>query len=280
MMLFTILAILVIIVLAAVAVLNVLRAQKRRYARSYNLVLQNTGNMRSRYELQSNDPTGMMIFNFVLNGTPLGPPQGARNAAGQSGLSTTKAAVATAGNRMQSARFNAGRVTTTIGGLLSEVGYLLPGAMGQSLRNMSQQVRGVDNQIQRVQLTTGRATRLAGIASDTAESAGRLVPGAGQGKAAEAPADDRTLTPYIEPGAQLQVQLMAAPADTRNARSTSFTVVSRATEAADAEVMMQQGVVDYSTLSNTRYIVLYALIGVAALGALWVVLYGTATWGR
>jgi hypothetical protein len=280
MMLLTLLAILVIVVLAAVAVLTVVRAQNKRYTCNFNLALHNTGNMRSRFELQSNEPTGMMIFRFMLNGSPLGTAQGQRET-GKSASQTqsASAAVASASNRMQAARYRSNQVTQTIGGLLAEVGYLLPGAAGQALRNMSNQVRGIDNSIQRVQLTTGRATRLATIATDTAETAGRLVPGAGQGKVEEM-ADDRTLTPYIEPGSQLQVQLMVVPADPRSARSTSFSVVSRATEAADAEVMMQQGVIDYSNLSNTRFILLYGLIGAATLAALWVVLFGLPAWGR
>ena len=281
MMLITILAILVIIVLAAIAVLAVRSAQARRYGRSFNLMVQNTGNMRSRYELQSNDPTGMMVFNFMLNGTALGPAQGQLGATGGSSPQSAKDTVAAAGNRMQSMRYGSSQFTQTIGGLLSEIGYLLPGSLGQSVRNMSQSVRGVDNSIQRVQLQTGRVTRLATIATDTADSVGRVIPAAGQGKEPmAAPADDRTLTPYIEPGSQLKVQLVVAPADARKARSTSFTVLSRAVETNDAEVVMQQGVIDYSNLSNTRYIVLYVLIGAATLGALWVVLFGTAGWGR
>lgn len=293
MILLTILALIVIVVLAGAAVLAVMRAQNKRYARSFSLVVQNTGNMRSRYELQSNDPAGLMVFNFLVNGSPLGPAQGAANK-GSSSPASAKDTVASASNKMQAARYQSGQVAMTIGGLLSELGYLIPGPIGQSIRGLSMQVRGVDNSIQRVQLQAGRATRLANIATDTADSVGKVT-GAGQnGKIATpaqsvpaAPPDDRILTPYIEPGGQVRIDLMVAPADPRNARSTSFTVLSRSTETNDAEVVMQQGVIDYSDLSNTRANVLYALIAAATLAALWVachplwvVLFGLPAWGR
>jgi hypothetical protein len=284
----TLFAILIILVLAGAAVLAVLRSQQKRYARNFTLAVQNTGNVRSRYELQSNDPAGAFTFNFLLNGAALGPTQGAvpklSSSSSSSGTASARNTVAAASNKMQAARYQSGQVTQTIGGILSEIGYLIPGPLGQSLRNLSNSVRGVDNSIQRVQLQAGRATRLATIATDTADSVGRVT-GAGQDKghaqsAQTAPqADDRILTPIIEPGAQVQVQLLVAPADPRNARSTSFTVLSRSTETDNAEVMMQQGVIDYSNLSNTRYYLLYGLIAVATLAALWVVLVGLPAWG-
>lgn len=281
----TLFAVLIILALAAAAVLVVLRAQQKRYARSFTLSVQNTGNVRSRYQLQSNDPAGAFTFNFLLNGAALGPAQGAASRMPPSVSATTSAkdSVAAASNKMQAARYRSGQVTQTIGGILSEIGYLIPGPLGQSVRNWSMAVRGVDNSIQRVQLQAGRATRLATIATDTADSVGRVT-GAGQGEksanmAQAAQADERIVTPFIEPGAQVQVQMMVAPADPRNARSTSFTVLSRSTETNDAEVVMQQGVIDYSNLSNTRMILLFGLIAVATLTALWVVLVGLPAWG-
>lgn len=289
MTLFTIIAIIIIIALTAVAVLAVMRAQNRRYARSFNLMVQNTGNMRSRYELQSNDPSGLMIFNFLANGAALGPAQGARVLA--AGKSTSPAGAQdtlnSANRRIQQARFNTNQVTSSIGGFFSEFGGLLPGPLGRAMRDIGRQMTGIDMQMQRAQMQVGRVSRMASIAGDAAETteklAGKVQGGMTQGQSqtqATAVADDRAITPYIEPGGQLQVQLMVAPADPRNAHSTSFTVLSRSTETNEAEVMMQQGVIDYSNLSNTRYILLYMLIGVAALAALWVVLFGLPAWGR
>lgn len=279
MTLLTLIAVIVIIALAVSVALAVMRSRNKRYGRSFNLLVQNNGNMRSRYELQSNDPSGLMVFTFMLNGASLGPAQGVVAKAGATPASAKDVATS-ANQKMQSARYSTNQFTQTIGGLLYEVGYVMPGALGQTLRNLGAQVRGVDNQIQRVQLQAGRVTRMATIATDTADMVGRVVPGQ-DGKSEEKPlADDRTMTPYIEPGGQLQVQMMVAPADPRNVRSTSFTVLSRSTETHDAEVVMQQGVIDYSNLSDTRYIVSYLLIGAVTLAALWFVLFGVNAWGR
>jgi hypothetical protein len=286
--LFTIVAVILILAVASAAALAVLRKQNGRFARRFTLLLQNNGNMRSRYELQSNDPSSLMVFNFLANGTALGTPQGARAVAGGGkgpSLDSAEATLMSANNRMMQTRFGVNRITASIGGFFTEFGGLLPGALGSTMRNIGHQMQGVDMQMQRVQMQAGRVTRMVSIAGDAAETTEKLAGKAGGGKVqgqppAAAIADDRAVTPYIEPGAQFKVELMVAPADPRKARSTSFTVVSRSTETNDAEVTMQQGVIDYSNLSNTRFILLYVLIGAATLAALWVVLFGLPAWGR
>jgi hypothetical protein len=287
----TLFAVAVILGLAAAAALAVLRRQNGRYARRFNLLLQNNGNMRSRYELQSNDPSGLMIFNFLANGSALGMPQGVRIAAAGGGkapsLSSAEEQLQTANNRMMQTRFGVNRITQSIGGFFSEFGGLLPGSVGRTMRQIGQQITGVDMQMQRVQMQAGRVTRMVSIAGDAAETTGNLAGKVGVGTSqaqgqtqAVAVADDRAITPYIEPGAQLKVEMMVAPANPRNARSTSFSVLSRSTENSEADVVMQQGVIDYSNLSNTRYILSYVLIGAATLAALWVVLFALPAWGR
>ncbi len=177
--------ILLVLLLAIIAILFIffllrliVNWQKRRCQRRIQVEVANQGNIAGPYGLRASDPAGLLRFQFRLNGTPLPiwspspspsepevmtyieapqPVEVAQAASSPAPVSTTNkpANLPGAANSLAGAQQAADRAMgagSLVADILGAVGSLLPGSMGNSLRNTAGQIRST-------QVSVGQTTR-------------------------------------------------------------------------------------------------------------------------
>jgi hypothetical protein len=209
------------------------------------LELVNQGNVRSRYDLQTQDPSGELRFRFTLDGAAL--PQRAVAAAGK----VDQAAMMTGGTAGGSS-FAGG-----IANLLYSLGYLLPSSLGRPLIEAGSRLRQGQYAAGQVEQTRDRARRLT---NDSTASAGQA--------AALPPTGTWVQTPDIEPGQPCTLELFIDPLRFHTQpTSYPFKIRSRSVELADAAWTTDEWTVQVDSLSSlSRNTPLLIVLGLAMVG--------------
>jgi hypothetical protein len=178
-------------------------------------------------------------------------------------------------------------VVENITSWLMNVAYLIPGMGGQRLRSQVSQARTVQYDVHEGLEMPGRAERVvksaaavpisgggphspvqqtavatqtAGAANGNGHSAAAVPPAqraavSGQPTALAAAGAGRagwSVTPYIEPGQSLVVQLLVSPVKRPRSQHYAFRVLSRSAEAEGAEPLVEHGTVALRGLSAAR----------------------------
>lgn len=270
------------------------RASKNKLFRVVGVELTNNGNTSMRYELRADDPNTALGYEFSLNGSPLSQRQviealpssqasaGAAVATGTP-VPATAAATSTAaapkgkgGNPVGSAR-SALRVGSTIGGVLSSIGYYLPGSLGSTISGLGYNLSGGEHAVSRVEREVstvkhvgGEVTSLGGkpaqspVASSTPSTTSTVT----QAKTA-APAMGITRlwaqTPPIDPGQTLPVSLTMRPLKGQGGQQYFFRVISQAIDAEDSTPVIEQGNITIKGISFLRRLLPF-FIFIATLG--------------
>ena len=265
-----------ILLIALGAMVALFRSRRTRYQKDFQLEISNQGNVPSRYELQAQDSTGTFGFEFALAGTnlqlrqvPTAVVETIPHAKGDSvdGTSLTSGAKP---ERRMGAREVAGKAAGASGalaGILSTVSRLLPGSTGTSAARASAQLR-------RGQMQTGRADRLVDQvakakpktsstpAADAAPSdqatfvpyastvaslevegmTGTYTAGGTSMSSGERPSDSPAwaLTPSVEPGETLVVEMLVSPTKSYKSQHYPFTLLSRSVEQSGSALMAEE----------------------------------------
>jgi VWFA-related protein len=262
---------------------RVQRSQRAVQVKTCQVEISNHGNARSRYELRAEDPTGALKFQFALNeaglahraGTPAAAAPDRRLAAGGSAP-----AAEADGRRNPKAALNAGiekgqrslSVAENISVWLMNLSYLVPGAAGRQLRGQVSQSRTLQYDVHEGLEMPGRVERMVKAATpgtvqglshgpapanvaagsgSAAATAALPAPGASAGAGAAPTAlaaagkahPGWSVTPYIEPGSTLAVQLLVSPARRPKTQHYSFRVLSRTAEDDSATPLIEHGTV-------------------------------------
>jgi VWFA-related protein len=177
------LALLVGLLIALFLWLRSLRSQRQVQEKVCGVEVINQGNVRSRYELRAEDPSGNLKFEFMLNDTDLaqrvGEPVDARTAAAAAlaPTSTTpaekqpNATVAKAKDAWTKANALENKAVATVntGSVISNwivtVSYLLPGSLGASLRESTAGMRSTQYEVRNVVDAPGRYQRMVAAAA-------------------------------------------------------------------------------------------------------------------
>jgi|GEM_PF-1455615 len=236
-------------VAGVVLLVRIVRLQPVRLRKRCTLQIDNGGNVRDRYELRAEEPSGELRFEFrrgrdllpvrqvnrmipVAVATPVAaaagsavPTAAAAPTAAQQPAAPS-AAAATAAKSAEQARGAAGGIA----GILDTLGQLIPGSVGESLKrtaynlNIKQGQAGrltvqPKRQLDRVKNLRGQARSVAPMGAvrtaphAAAATAAEVPPGAAEG----ARPDVRTVvetwaqTPWVEPGAAVDLALYVAP---------------------------------------------------------------------
>lgn len=237
---YLIIAIVVVIAIAlGVGLSALVRARNRTTCR---LELANLGNIRSRYELRAEEPTGALEFQFMLNGASLPQRQiaqavepaqktDARSLAPQPGPKAE--GVSLAASQAQGA---AGGVASVLGG----AGDLAPGALGARLRQASMQIRKGQYAASRMETVSGQVADLA--SGMPAPSSTAPHPAGGQPTDAAASLQAWVQTPFVDPGGSLALDLVISRvrAYQLSAGDYGFKLMSRSLEQNEAPWAVQE----------------------------------------
>jgi hypothetical protein len=301
-----ILFVIAIVLVTVVVMLAISRTQEKNMRKSLALTLANQGNARSRYELWADDPAHVLQFDFLLNGVALShgtaaPPQpGGQNlltspaiqtptrtngSSGSSGSSVSQAA-----SKASGAAQSANGFANFIGEILDTLGNILPGSAGQSFLNMSENIRRSQASVQRVQRVEqraegvgeqfqGYATKVQGTTASTrsltVSSTASSSPAASGAMNYQPVTPSHPLTPYVEPGSQVELGLRVLPLMRLKEDRVAFTISSRSLEDPDAKPDTQSGTVNFPGMTGIRYYLPYIIVGGVAL--LLILLLASAT---
>jgi VWFA-related protein len=158
-----------------------LRSQRQVQEKICSVEVLNEGNVRSRYELRAEDPSGMLKFEFMLNDTDLaqrvGEPVDEKTAA-VAAVAGPARAVAAPEEKQPNATVakakeawgkanaleNKAVATVNTGSVLSNwivtVSYLLPGTLGETLRESTAGMRATQYEVRNVVDAPGRYQRM------------------------------------------------------------------------------------------------------------------------
>jgi hypothetical protein len=209
-----VISVLVVLVLAIIAVVAVARLQRRGLRRRLLLEITNQGNLRSRYNLKAEDPTGNLRFEFSLEGdtlpdgsvavagravdaveshqvpasiAPPSPDQAAGGMAQSAGDAKQKADQAKEkaaqakevaqekGKLAQDKAKKAMGISGAISETLFSLGMVLPRSIGAPLLNASSRMRRTESSVARVQQTPGTLNTQAARLKATASTTKEAV---------------------------------------------------------------------------------------------------------
>ncbi|MCC7360148.1 MAG: VWA domain-containing protein [Anaerolineales bacterium] len=297
------------LIVAFVLWLRTLRSQRQVQIKTCQVELTNQGNARSRYELRAEDPSNALKFQFALHeaGLATRPDAGGRPALAQPAARGAAPAPAAAGNDKLNPKaavdkgVAAGQrglsVMENITAWLSNVSYLMPGTGGRKMRGSISQVRGAQyeayeglempGRVERVvkaaappPVTGSSGTTLGGYAAaPTATMAAGAPPAAAQAQLTGAPTTlaqagaarpGWSVTPYVEPGQSLVVQLLVSPLRAPRTQHYAFRVLARTAEDDAAQPVVEHGTVALRGVGLGRRVltVVLFLLTVALLGLL------------
>src|SRR5579859_3774120 len=280
------LALLVGALVAFLLWLFTLRSMRQVQVKTCSVEVANEGNVRSRYELRAEDPTGMLKFEFMLNDTDLatraGEPVEVRSAAvaapaaGQAAPAekTPNATIEkakgawTKATEVERKAVNTVDYSSMFSTWIVTISYLLPGGLGDSLRNSMSGLFNTQYQVRNVVDAPGRYQRMVTASApppmggnpDAPLNRGNQLPatwsktgtnssgsnGAAAGATAAAPArpvarSGWSLTPPVDAGETLAVQLKVRPARFPRSKHYSFLVLSRAVDGSEETPITDHG---------------------------------------
>jgi hypothetical protein len=281
--------------------------QEKSLRKTFTVKVANQGNARSRYEVWVEDAAHVLTFDLSLNGVGLGTatkgapqpatqntgspsPASARASASASASASVSQAASTASGAVQSAN----GFTNFIGEILDTLGNILPGGAGQSLLNMSANIRRGQASVQRVQRVEQRAegvsNQFQGYASKVQGAGNSKTPSASGSTSsstlAAATADSdplvsitRPQTPYVEPGSQVELGMLIRPLTRLKEERAPFTVSSRSLEEPDAQPVTQSGTALFTGMTGIRFYLPYAIVAGVALLLIVLLLVATRAFG-
>ena len=289
--------------------LGSLRTQRQVQEKVCGVEVQNQGNVRSRYELRAEDPSGNLKFEFMLNDTDLaqrvGEPVEARTAAAAAPANTVGAptekqpnpTVAKVKDTWQKANALENKAVATVntGSVISNwivtVSYLLPGSLGESLRESTAGMRATQYEVRNVVDTPGRYQRMVAAAAPpristnpnmplntgnqlpaTWSKTGATTPSNGANATQAAVAQPKpvarsgwSLTPPIDAGDSLTVTLKVRPARFPRAQHYDFKVLSRSVDGNESVPVIDHGSVALRRGPIFRRILSWALLAAAVI---------------
>ncbi len=275
----------VIAILAAGAVMTLAVARKRGKGRQFRfkIELSNESNVASRFELQADDPSGLLSFLFVRDGTPLGSRQGALLAGGvpQKGRATAtpQPPVAASGESsgLKQKASSAMGASGAIADMLMTIGNILPSSLGMPLVNLGSQMRYGEYAADRVGQVPGQIQRMTQIGQS---SGGTFVPGGNlppssspqasqaSGEPAQIEATSWAQTPMVAAGATLALDLSVEPANAALSQQCAFTVKSRAAEDPGGNTNIEHGDVRLEGISVLQRALPWAIYGALAIAVI------------
>jgi hypothetical protein len=284
-------ATLAIIAAAIIVLINVLRIQGKGRQYKYRLSLSNQGNVASRYDLKAEDTAGLLMFQFALNGAPLGARQGAvpvvsaLQAEPQAVRAEPEVQTHQAGGVKKAAGAAMG-AGGAIAEMLMTIGSLLPGAIGRPLISLASQMRygeyaanrvgNVQNQVQqfgKIGQSSG-GTYVGGSSSPLPSSspAAQQTPLAQQATPAPSvavvAADPWSQTPAVTPGGSLALDLSITPLKADHTQRCTFSIASRAVEDPAAQLVRETGYVQLTGVSTVQRVLPWIVFALVLLGTL------------
>jgi hypothetical protein len=281
-----------IIVAAIGALILIAKWQRNARRTTLKVFLANEGNTRGRFNLRAESAGSELNFRFALNGASLSttytaaPPSAV--AAGVNPQAAAPAPAAPVAPASYTAPEPKGPpLASLIADLLMGLGYILPGSAGTSLMNAAGRIRYG-------QAVTDRAGKVAGrigaVAGSTAQTSQQIASSVGGGAAKPAPVAGAPVaqgpatpsgpvitwwqTPFMEPGAALELGLVVTPTGASGAQFSSFRIVSRSAESEDAPLVATEATIRIDGPSGPgRWIpyisvVFLAMVAIALLAAL------------
>ena len=256
---------------AGVAVWRTVVAMRHSTQRTCRVLLQNLGNVPTRYELLVDDPGGALKFRLLLNNALL--PQEPLVKA------TTRSAGAAPANTASPAHVReAGR---GIANLAYTVGNVLPGSLGDNLKSWAMRGYEADRQVQNAEYARTQAqtlTKTSGIQSATRSTSSS----SSAASAATATADNASVavspgawyTPYFQPGDTASLSLVVKPSQPFQRQHYVFQLSSRAIDPVEKQAQTTTGNLLVEGASLSKYYVTFfviagiTLIIVVAIGVL------------
>jgi hypothetical protein len=262
----------------------ILAWQRRRAQQTVRLELVNEGNVRSRYALRVTESLdqwtrGHPKFRFQANGKPLLEQTVVSRATAAPVQSPTTARTSAAATPkksggMQQTLSSAAQTGGVVAGLLSTLGRLLPGSVGQSLTGMGREVRQGQQTAAQVKQASQYAGKLqpAGKPQPTSKTtttaaAQPHVPTQTTGGAPML-LEIWAQTPYVEPGQKLNVELLIQPANPHRTRQYAYVIQSRSLEYKDAPVLTEEDGVIIEALNPFERVLPFVLFAACMIGLL------------
>ncbi len=164
--------------------LRTLRSLRQVQEKICGVEVLNQGNVRSRYELRAEDPSGMLKFEFMLNDMDLaqrvGEPVDGKTAAATAATARVDAAPAekqpnptlakaketwTKANALEAKAVATVNTGSVLSNWIVTISYLLPGTLGASLRESTAGMRATQYEVRNVVDTPGRYQRMVAAAA-------------------------------------------------------------------------------------------------------------------
>jgi hypothetical protein len=238
------------------------RAQDGKLFRACYVELINTGNAQTRFELRADDPLNGLSFEFGLNGAALShrqvlePIPGTAPAAAGSqrtaGPISGMPAASRPGGGVSSAKQALG-FGSMVGGVMSSIGYLLPGSLGANLLSMGSRLQTGQAAVSRLERQGELAKSVAGQTNGQKPAA--AAAGTAPVQTAIVSAPGRSIahvwyqTPPVDPADTLAVTLTMRPLKTKQTEQYFFRVISQAVDVPDLPQLIEQGKVEIKGLS-------------------------------
>ena len=295
------LALLVALIVALLLWLRSLAAQRQVQVKTCAVEVSNQGNVRSRYEIRAEDPSGMLKFEFMLDDTDLaqraGEPVDARAGVAQAAPREKPGAAAVTqvkGVMAKATALETKAVDTvnrgsTITTWIVNISYILPGSLGDSLRGATSGLFATQYQVghavdapgrfQRTvtgaapprELRTGDPNSPLNLSSVQGPSSKSTTSGNGAATA-QATAAARakpvarsgwSLTPPVDAGAALTIQMKVRPNRRPKSRHYDFQVLSRSVDGSEDTPVIDHGSVALRGASMRRVVLSWLLLGIA-----------------
>lgn len=240
-------------IIVTTALVLIIGAQRRNRPVRYPLEIHNAGNVPCRYKLLAEEPSGVLEFQFALNGTNLHerlvtetvsvpqmgsqaamvPQEAQRSAA----ISTPQAPPVSKGpSGAKQAMSKAKGISGFVVEVVSTLAAFLPGSAGATLRSTSGQMRRGQGTVTRVERLSGRASKMkpksVGTSAITQEQSQSVMFSSANAPAVSAPVvpapgrsvpaeqeisrtviDTWAQTPSISPGEKLLLDLLVQPTE-------------------------------------------------------------------
>ena len=306
------LVLLVGLVLAFLLWLGSLRSQRQVQEKLCAVEVANEGNVRSRYELRAEDPSGMLKFEFMLNDADLaqraGEPVDAKTAAANAAAPAQAGAAAPGekqpnetvekakgawnkANEIETKAVNTVNYTSMFSTWIVTISYLLPGGLGQSMRNSMSGLFSTQYQVRNVVDAPGRYQRMVSASapprlggnpnaplntgnpvsvawpktSTTTSGNGATATQAVVAQPKQVARSGWSLTPPIDSGDSLTVQLKVRPARFPKSRHYDFQVLSRSVDGNEETPVTDHGSVALRGGPIFRRILSWVLLAVAVI---------------
>jgi VWFA-related protein len=300
-------------IVVTTALLLVVGARRRNRPIRYPLEIHNAGNVQCRYKLLAEEPSGILKFQFALNGTNLHerivtetvsvPQQGVQTKAVRQQAPRKDAVSASQAPPASKGPSGAKQAVSTAKGLsgfvveaISTLAAFLPGSAGAALRSTSGQMRRGQGTVTRVERLSGRASKMkpksvgtSAIPQVQSQPAMPALAGAPAGAPATLASESlvpveqeitRTVidtwaqTPPIPPGEKLLLDLLVQPTKSLyKTRSFAFTMKSKAIER-ESDVVTTVGNIKVAGISwFRRHLLPFVVFLAVSAAVVWAVIF-------